>query len=150
MTATTYANIESNVQATIYGIISADATVLSYLAPNSTKNILDGDPIKLIQGRGFPYITINNVKAEHGIDRMANTINHCNISLDITIVSNQESVVRSISGAVRNALRTNQNTTRGVKLTNFRVRSSSQTSAVLEPSGFAYIQTFSIGYKFNG
>lgn len=146
MTETTYADIESNVQTTVYTILSTNSALTTAFVDVP---IVDGEPQKIIKSGG-PYIIINDVKVEHGQDRMANTISHCNVTLNVVVASVQESVVRQVAGLVRSALRAGQNTTRGVKITNFKIRSSNASSMMLENGNFAYLYTMNIGYKFNG
>ena len=146
MVDTTYANIESNVQATLYSILSTDVTLTTTFV---NIPILDGEPFKIIKGSG-PYIIINDVKVDHGQDRISNTVNHCNVSVNVVVASVQESVVRQCAGLVRNALRASQATTRGVRLRNFKIRGSSATTMMMENGNLAYLYTLNVGYRFGG
>ena len=49
----TYATFLTNAQANLWDLISNDSVIQSY-----TKNVLDGIPVGLTKGTGFPYIII--------------------------------------------------------------------------------------------
>jgi hypothetical protein len=102
--AVTYANFLTEGQANLWNLLKADATVLSY-----TKNILDGVPLGLTEGTGFPYIIVPTptVSEEHYItfSKKIETV-----VFRIDIFDRKESVSRLLGDAVRSCIETNKAT----------------------------------------
>lgn len=145
MTATTYANVGSNVQSTVYSLLSGDTNVTSLC-----DHILDGMPKKLSKERGFPYIQINTPSRS---DRVFNVINSKfkeEIIVPIAVASYQESVVRTVGDAVINSLKTNQSTTRAAKLSAYRLASANIKPVTLDSGDVTWYYDIRVGYKFIG
>lgn len=149
MAKTTYANAVTNIQSTIYGVISADSAVKALMAP-PPYHIIDGSPYKLSRERGFPYIIVPSPTMSRNIRVLDNNTFEHDVSLTITIASIQESVVRSIADAVMNALKTNQATTRAANLYWFKVKSTSEKPVMLDNGDMTYQYDINIGYRFVG
>lgn len=146
MTATTYANVRDNAQTTIYGILSTDATVATY-----TNNIVDGSLYKIIEERGFPYVIVNTPNVdEHSNRFLSNQAFKQEITLRISVASIKESVVRKLSDAVINALKTNQATTRAANLNWFKLRGASLRSYKMDNNDTVHIYDIDVGYTFVG
>lgn len=147
MTLTTYGIIESNVQSTIYGILSADSSIATM-----TNNIMDGMPPNLSKGLGFPYIIIHTPTVEE--QRLTNTKFFDLVTVHIQIYDKKEGNVRQLAGYVRNALRTNQSTTRDAALFWYN-RSGNRTALnyeflIDESSQPVWVWDFYATYKWYG
>lgn len=101
----TYGTILNNLQSTVYNIIKNDSTVQS-----KTTNVMDGVPAQMIRGVGFPYILVHTPEGSE--ERVTITKFKVNATVHIEVVSKTESIVRETADAVRDALRSNQSTTR--------------------------------------
>lgn len=145
MAATTYANLEDNVQTTIYGILTGDSNVTDLC-----NHIVDGDPFKLMREGGFPYVVVNTPTRMHGNLVISNTKFNQDITVFITIASIQESVVRSIVAVVLNSLNSNQATTRAAGLRGYKIKSSELRPLTLDDGTSVHVYRASIGYMFVG
>jgi len=102
----TYANLLSEAQANLWNTLKADTTLASY-----TKNVLDGVPVGLTSGTGFPYVivptpTLNESQFTFGARKTST------IEFRVQVFDRKESVLRSVCDAVRNSCETNKATFR--------------------------------------
>jgi len=102
MTAITVANALSASQGNLWTLIKTDATVLSY-----TKNVLDGVPIGLTKGTGFPYVIVPTPTIDQGEWATFSKRNEY-LVFNIEVYDRKESVLRSLCDAIRNVCETNR------------------------------------------
>jgi len=142
----TYANLRTSVHTVIYGILTADTTLLAL-----TNNIVDGSLYKVIKQRGFPYVIINTPAIElHANRYLDNEKFKQEVTVKITVASIKESVVRSVSDAVINALKTNQDTTREANLNWFKLRGATANQYMMDNMDTVHTYDISVGYTFVG
>jgi hypothetical protein len=101
MGAVTIANSLFEAQANLWNLIKADATVLSY-----TKNILDGVPLGLTSGTGFPYVIVPTPEV-NSPQWVTLTKKKETLSFKINVFDRKESVLRHLCDAIRNVAETN-------------------------------------------
>ena len=145
MTATTYATVRNNVQATIYTILSTDVTIATM-----TSHILDGSIYKISEERGFPYIIINTPTTFHGNRVIDNSNFTQEISVNIIVASIQESVVRQLADAVIGALGSNQATTRAAKMNWYKLLNTNLRPFLMDNGDTVHLYEITVGYKFIG
>jgi len=131
-----YSNIAVQLQSTVINILRNDSTVSGL-----TSNILDGVPAGLWKGTGFPYILVHTPTIED--TRITTTKIRNDAFMEIEIISHQESVVRTLVDAVRNALKSNQNTTRAENAYLYR-----NSSGSMNPFPIPGKQRRSMGWNF--
>jgi len=144
MAATTYATIRKNTQATVHTIISSDSTISTQAI-----KVVDGVPRDLLKNRAT-YISINSPTVRHDNWVLDNSKFNCDISVPIVVSSRKESVAREIADTVINALKTNQNTTRGVKLYTFRLKGENTNQITLDSNDTVYVHNITVGYNYQG
>ena len=145
MTATTYANVRTNVQSTLYTILTTNAAVKALCT-----HVLDGSIYKISEQRGFPYIIINTPTTFHNNRVMDNSNFTQEISVNIVVASIQESVVRSVADAVINALATSQSTTRAAKMNWFKLLNTNLRPFLMDNGDTVHLYEINVGYKFIG
>lgn len=98
----TYANFLTEAQSNLWSLLRADTTIATY-----TKNVLDGIPLGLTKGTGFPYVIVPTpeVSDEH---YLTFTKKIESISFRVDVFDRKESVLRSLCDAIRNACETNK------------------------------------------
>ena len=112
--AVTKANMHVLVQKTIWNILNAD-TMVRYWIP--AENIIDQIPTKLLQGQGFPYIIVHSPTIAEEVLTLGPTRKmQAKINIVVEIYDRKQCNVRQLADAVRNALATNQTTTKGAFL----------------------------------
>lgn len=146
MTATTYATARRNAQSTVFGIVVADATLVS-----AGVKVTDGLPKDLITNRAT-YVTINDPQVRHDNDVFSNTKHFCDIVVPIVVSSRKESTSREVADLVISALNSNQATTMAAKLYNFKILgdNTNQISVGEIATDTLYLHNLTIGYRFNG
>lgn len=102
MTVITVANTLSGAQGNLWTLIKNDVTVLSF-----TKNILDGVPVGLTKGTGFPYVIVPTPTIEAGEWATFSKRNEF-IVFKIQVYDRKESVLRGLCDAIRNVAETNR------------------------------------------
>jgi len=146
VTASTYATMVDTLQGIIVSILTNDSTVSGY-----TTKILDGFPTALTKGAGFPHIIVHTPDTKE--ERKTQGVNpkfRNTLSVSIEIYSRQEGNVREITDAVRNAIRTNQSSTRA---SGYAYLDTNQTSVkhIYLPGEVTYpvwTSTVKISYRF--
>lgn len=142
----TYANLRDSVQSTIYGILSADTTLLAL-----TRNITDGALVKVINQRGFPYVIVNTPNVDEHTNRyFDNAKFKQEITIRVSVASIKESAVRQVADAVINALKTNQATTRAANLNWFKLRGATLRSYMMDNMDTVHVYDIDVGYTFVG
>jgi hypothetical protein len=101
MGAVTIANCLSEAQSNLWSLIRTNATVLTI-----TKNVLDGVPVGLTSGTGFPYVIVPTPNIESG-EWVTLTKKKETISFKVEVFDRKESVLRSLCDAIRNVAETN-------------------------------------------
>jgi hypothetical protein len=104
MGAVTVANCLSEAQANLWTLIKTNATVLGY-----TKNVLDGVPIGLTSGTGFPYVIVPTPDIVEG-EWVTFGKKKERISFKVEVFDRKESVLRALCDAIRNVAETNGST----------------------------------------
>jgi hypothetical protein len=102
MTVVTQANVLTASQGNLWTLIKTDATVLSY-----TKNILDGVPVGLTKGTGFPYVIVPTPTGETGGWKTLSKRNEW-LTFTIEVYDRKESVLRGLCDAIRNVCENNR------------------------------------------
>lgn len=115
MTYATYSTIGTEAQSALWTILRGE-TALTALV-NST-NIVDGVPVGLIEGVGFPYVVVNGPAISEESINLAQTKMSVNLEFNISAYATQESILRSVVDAIRKAITnaTDRNTFLGVGL----------------------------------
>ena len=100
----TYANFLSEAQSNLWTLLKADATLATY-----TKNVLDGIPLGLTKGTGFPYVIVPTpeVTDEHYLT-FSKKIEA--VSFKVEVFDRKESVLRNVCDAIRNCVGSAANT----------------------------------------
>jgi len=107
-------NMHTLVQKTIWNILNTDATVKFWIP---AVNIIDQIPAKLLQGQGFPYIIVHSPTiAEEALTLGPTRKTQIKINIVVEIYDRKQCNLRSLADAVRNAISTNQNTTKGATI----------------------------------
>jgi len=139
----TYANFLTEAQANLWNLLKANATVLSY-----TKNVLDGVPIGLTEGTGFPYVIVPTpTVTEEKYITFSKKIQ--TVSFKIDIFDRKESVSRLLGDAVKNCIETNKasfSTSYGMY--RFINSSSSLTYVRQADRAIVYDYTLNIDYEW--
>jgi len=143
MTAITVANTLSASQENIWTLIKNDSTVLSF-----TKNILDGVPVGLTRGTGFPYVIVPTPTITAGAWR---TLAHRDefLTFKIEVFDRKESVMRKLCDAIRNVLETNRvafATENGMY--QYFNTSTDMTYVVEEDNSIVYNYTITVKYQW--
>ena len=104
MEEVTYSNLLAESQSNLWTALKSDATIASY-----TKNVLDGVPLGLTSGTGFPYVivptpTINEKYLTLGNRKMSQ------IEFKVQVFDRKESMLRKVCDAVRACCETNKTT----------------------------------------
>jgi hypothetical protein len=86
----------------LWTLLKTDATVLTF-----TKNVLDGVPVGLTKGTGFPYVIVPTPEIRAGEWRTLSKRDE-EIIFEIQVYDRKESVLRSLCDAIRNACETNR------------------------------------------
>lgn len=118
MTITTLANSVQTLQNTIYNILKSDTTTITFTHADSEittrtlgdLNIMDGIPVQLIEGVGFPYIIVHT--PEENSERLTLTKHKTEFNVHIEIIGKYEGNVRTLTDAVKDALHNAQATTK--------------------------------------
>lgn len=95
MGALTVANCLSESQSNLWTLIKEAATVLAY-----TKNVLDGVPVGLTKGTGFPYVIVPTPEVQHN-DYRTLTNHSETLIFRVEIFDRKESVLRNLADAIR-------------------------------------------------
>jgi hypothetical protein len=98
----TYANFLTEAQANLWNLLKADTTLAGY-----TKNVLDGVPLGLTKGTGFPYVIVPTPEVTSE-DYLTFTKKISHIAFRVSVFDRKESVLRLVCDAVRNACETNK------------------------------------------
>jgi hypothetical protein len=99
MAVIAYENVSSELQSQIREIL-ADSSSNTYAL---TQNVMDGMPIDLIKGRGFPYVLVHSPVISEDRLTMSKFIMTANVRIEI--ISEQEQHARSVYDAVRQDLK---------------------------------------------
>jgi len=119
MTITTLANSVQTLQSSIITILKADTATLSFTHADdevttrtlSDLSIMDGVPVQLIKGIGFPHIIVHT--PEENTERLTLTKFKTEFNVHIEIIDRYEGNVRILTDAVKDALHNAQTTTKG-------------------------------------
>jgi len=98
----TVANCLSEAQSNLWTLIKTNATVLSY-----TKNVLDGVPLGLTKGTGFPYVIVPTPEIQAGEWQTFSKRDET-ITFKVEVFDRKESVLRSLCDAIRNVAESNR------------------------------------------
>ena len=102
MGALTVANCLSEAQSNLWTLIRNNATVLTY-----TKNVLDGVPLGLTSGTGFPYVIVPTPEIQGGewatFSKKKETI-----TFKVEVFDRKESVLRGLCDAIRSVVESNR------------------------------------------
>jgi len=101
MVQITTANSLTESQSNLWTLLKTNATILSY-----TKNVLDGVPLGLTSGTGFPYIIVPTPEISSG-EWVTLTKKNEKLVFKVEIFDRKESVLRSICDAIRDVVQTN-------------------------------------------
>jgi len=140
----TYDNIETEVQTTIYNIISNDSSITA-----KTTNIFSGIPKALKRGTGYPYILIHYPEARIEFWNDNNSYSS-DIITTIEILSLKESNVAEIAALIRKSLIDNQATTDTANLTQLRISDSVRDTTIDANDKIVHKITFDVFYKWTG
>ena len=102
MAEVTYANFFSEAQANLWALVKNDATVKSF-----TPHVIDGIPLGLTQGIGFPYVIIPT-PATGGENYLTFTHKKKTIVFRMEIFDRKEATLRSLLNAVSNVIESNK------------------------------------------
>lgn len=146
MVSSDFSNMVDNIQTTLVTILKADTVIDDY-----TKNILDGTPTNLTKNVGYPYIlvhtpTFEDTKLTQGYSPKYKT----QVIVPIEVIDKREGNVRKLCDAVRNSLKTNQATTRGVKVFNLQCgRTRMSTGEIPTETGSVTIYTINFPVRLD-
>ena len=141
MTTTYMSNAIQTLQSSILSILRADTTSLTIAYADGTTGtiklsadvkILDGIPVDMLKGIGFPYIIVHT--PEENTERLTFSKHKTEFTVHIEILDRRESNVRILSDEVKNALDSNQNTTKGSGYTLFGRRIRTNINSVSLPN----------------
>lgn len=139
----TCANFLSEAQANLWSLLRNDATLAT-----KTKNILDGVPLGLTSGTGFPYVIVPTPIISSS-SRLTFTKKKEVATFKVQVFDRKESVLRAVCDAVRNACETNKELFRNsygmFKYTN---TSTSMTYSVMEDNSVVYTYEMDIAYEW--
>lgn len=90
----TYEDAIDNAQSNLWTLLRNDKPLLSL-----TKNILDGIPIGLTKGEGFPYIIVPTPTLNEEYITFSKKM--ATLSFDIQVYATKESIVRQIADRIR-------------------------------------------------
>ena len=102
MAEVTYANFFSEAQANLWALVKNDATVKTF-----TPHVIDGIPLGLTQGIGFPYVIIPT-PATGGEHYLTLTRKMKTIVFKMEIFDRKEATLRSLLNAVSNVIESNK------------------------------------------
>ncbi len=97
VTTPTHGSVNEGTQSVMYSILSANTGVTAI-----TKNIYDGDPWKIGEKYGLPYIIINS--SRYSKARITEVKWGCQMIIPITYRVLQESVLRELHDAIEKAI----------------------------------------------
>jgi hypothetical protein len=101
-TTVTQANALTASQGNLWSLIKTDTTVLTF-----TKNVLDGVPLGLTKGTGFPYVIVPTPTIRYGGWKTLSKRNEY-LVFAIEVYDRKESVLRGLCDAIRNVCETNR------------------------------------------
>jgi hypothetical protein len=134
------------VQKTIWNILNTDSTVKFYIP---AENIIDQIPAKLLQGQGFPYIIVHSPTiAEDPLTLGTTRKTAVKIDVVVEIYDRKQMNVRSLADAVRNAISSNQNTTKGATIFWSRIMNESLGHAYVGEESTYPVWTMRQVYEF--
>jgi len=118
-------NVSNQTETVIYNILSGDSTLLAL-----TKNIYDGNPMKVAREHGFPLVIIDSPTYDTRKLTMSKWQNVIIVGLEVH--SKQESNVRKVFDAMVNAIKSGNNTlsSGGLYCPSFRGNSLSKLDQV--------------------
>ena len=88
----------------------ADGTTDTFSLSGLKTQILDGVPVGLIKGTGFPYIIVHTPEVEE--TRLSFSKHKIELNVHIEIITRREGQVRILTDAVKDSLQNSQNTTK--------------------------------------
>lgn len=162
MANTTYANSSSNTQSTIYDILSSDTTVFTVRAkasgdPNATlttslsegMKVIDGEPTyNQLKNYAFPKVLVHTPTMNE--ERLTMTKFLITANCRIEVMCTNERDLRNVYDAVRNALKTNQNTTKAATMFWYLSPTSSISNFVGQNEKVIYTLTMNVRYMVSG
>jgi len=143
MGAITVANALSESQANLWTLIRNNATVLAL-----TKNVLDGVPVGLTKGTGFPYVIVPTPAIVAGEWATFSKRTEF-LVFKVEVYDRKESVLRSLVDAIRSVVDTN----RSLFATSYGMykyfnQSGDLSYAVQEDNSIVYTYTLTLRYEW--
>lgn len=156
----TYSNISDKLQSTVFGIINADSTSLTFKDANGSDitatlqddmTVLDGIPEKLLRGEGFPYVIIRTPTRAEVVKGNNPSKSIVILNQEIEIWTKKEGDGRIWFDAIANSLRSNQATTRVEKFyIHEGIDLSDVSPTTFDDESVAWNLTLNIKYRFVG
>lgn len=142
MTVVTIANFLTASQGNLWTLIRNDVTVSAI-----TKNVLDGIPVGLTAGTGFPYVIVPTPEVTNG-ERVTLNSKREHVTFKVSVFDRKESVLRTLCDAIRNAVETNKNVFAGYGMYQYMNTSTSLSYVIQEDNAVVYNYVLSFEYEW--
>jgi hypothetical protein len=130
-------------QANLWNLLKADATIAGI-----TKNVLDGVPVGLTQGTGFPYVIVPTPVVDEE-SYLTFSKKQETITFKVEIFDRKESVLRQLCDAIRSVCETNKMLfKRSYGMMEFKNARTSITYVVMEDNAIVYNYTMELAYEW--
>jgi hypothetical protein len=136
----TYSSILSTAQSTLWAAISGNAIIIA-----STAKVVDGLPVQLLKGTGFPFIIVHTPSSPENFKSFRKRSGQ--VAFSIEIWDKKELISRVLADAVRNAVYTDVTmNAAGFVLRDMQVQAVNMS--VQEDSSVIYTTIINVTYEW--